>query len=79
MYVVKIFSILVFYYNKLIKFEDLGMPIFTFSTKTKKPEDTKAVEEVKAYCEKHHIHFSSVVISKLKEFNEEVEKNGRHY
>lgn len=53
------------------------MAIFTFSTKTKKPEDTRTVEEVKQWCEDNHINFSSVVISKLREFKKEVESNGR--
>lgn len=53
------------------------MPIFTFSTKTKRPDDTKTVEDVKKWCEDNHINFSGVVIQKLREFKKEVETNGR--
>ena len=45
------------------------MPVFTFSSKTKKPEDTKAVEEAKEYCDKHSLNFSAVMITLVKEFN----------
>lgn len=47
------------------------MAIFTFSTKEKRPEDEELVKEVKDYCEKHCIVFSSVVITLLREFKEE--------
>lgn len=48
------------------------MPVFTFSSKTKKPEDTKAVEDAKAYCLKHNLNFSAVMIQLVKEFNDGV-------
>lgn len=47
------------------------MPVHTFSSKTKKPEDTKAVEEAKEYCDKHNLNFSAIMIAKVKEFNDE--------
>ncbi len=55
------------------------MAIFTFSTKTKKPEDTRIVEEVKQYCDDNCINFSAVVIQKLREFNLEVKTNGKRH
>lgn len=45
------------------------MPVFTFSSKTKKPEDTEAVEKAKRYCEEHNLNFSAIMIAKVKEFN----------
>ena len=44
------------------------MAIYTFSTKTSKPEDTKLIEDIKDYCEKHSLNFSSVTVNMLKQF-----------
>jgi len=41
--------------------------IYTFSTKTKRPEDTEAVEALKAHCERHNVNFSAVIINLIKE------------
>lgn len=43
------------------------MSIYTFSTKTKKPEDTKAVEALKDHCDARGLNFSAVVINLIKE------------
>jgi len=45
------------------------MPVHTFSSRTKKPEDTRAVEEAKKYCDIHNMNFSAVMIALVKEFN----------
>ena len=47
------------------------MPIFTFSTRTKVPTDTEAVERAKQHCEKHHINFSAIVVNLLKDWERE--------
>ena len=47
------------------------MPVFTFSTKTTKPQDTEAVEKLKKYCDIHNLNFSAVIISIVKEYNDE--------
>jgi hypothetical protein len=46
------------------------MPIFTFSTKTKKPQDTTEVEELKDYCDKRGLNFSAFMIKLIKENND---------
>ena len=43
------------------------MAIFTFSTKTKKPEDTRLVEELKQHCEDSGQNFSALVVKLIKE------------
>ena len=50
------------------------MPVFTFSTKTKRPEDTELVERIKEHCDKHNLNFSGVVLKQLKQFEAD---NGR--
>lgn len=47
------------------------MPVFTFSTKTKKPQDTREVEELKKDCEQKNINFSAVVVGLIKEYNDD--------
>lgn len=47
------------------------MPVYTFSTKTKKPEDDEVVLEVKKYCEDRNINFSAIVVEQLRRFREE--------
>ncbi len=44
------------------------MAVFTFSTKTKKPEDTRLVEELKKQCEDTGRNFSALVVELLKEY-----------
>lgn len=48
------------------------MPVFTFSTKTKKPQDTELVESIKKYCDKNKLNFSAVVIDLLKDYKEKL-------
>lgn len=48
------------------------MPVFTFSTRDKKPLDTEAVERLKEHCEKHGINFSAVIVHLVKENLEEI-------
>ena len=45
------------------------MPVFTFSTKNKKPQDTQEVEELKEYCETKGLNFSAIVVKLIKEHN----------
>lgn len=47
------------------------MAIHTFSTKTKKPEDERAVLAVKYYCAQRHLNFSAIVIELLKQYEAE--------
>lgn len=51
------------------------MAVYTFSTKTKKPEDDEVVQQVKKYCEDRNINFSAIVVEQLRKFQEDV-KNG---
>lgn len=49
------------------------MAVYTFSTQDKKrPEDKQLIEDVKAYCDKHKLNFSLVVIEQLKRYHDEV-------
>lgn len=41
--------------------------IFTFSTKTKKPQDTELIEAVKKRCDDTGANFSAYVIAAIKE------------
>lgn len=43
------------------------MPVYTFSTRTKKPEDTKLVEQAKQDCERRGLNFSALIIQLLRE------------
>lgn len=43
------------------------MPVFTFSTRDKKIEDTDAVKYLKEYCDKHNLYFSEVVTTLIKD------------
>jgi hypothetical protein len=45
--------------------------VFTFSTKTKKPEDTRLVQELKDRCEETGQNFSALVVKLLKEYAED--------
>jgi hypothetical protein len=45
--------------------------VFTFSTKTKKPEDTRLVQELKDQCEETGQNFSALVVRLLKEYADE--------
>lgn len=44
------------------------MAVHTFSTQSvKKPEDTRLIEAIKEYCDKHKLNFSQIVIALLRE------------
>lgn len=47
------------------------MAVFTFSTKTKRPEDTKVVEDLKDLCEAQGRNFSALVVTLIKEYSDE--------
>lgn len=47
------------------------MAVFTFSTKTKRPEDTALVEQIKDECETAGKNFSALVVKLLKEYADE--------
>ena len=47
------------------------MPIYTFSTPARHPEDTEAVEAVKEHCERRRENFSALVTKLLKDYKEE--------
>lgn len=49
------------------------MAIFTFSTKTKKPEDEQLVLDVKELCEKRNLNFSGLVVKLLREYKETID------
>jgi hypothetical protein len=51
------------------------MAIFTFSTKGSKPRDTEDVERIKKYCSDRGINFSHIVLTKLKEWENEQRSN----
>lgn len=48
------------------------MPVFTFSTPTKRPEEAEVIEAIKEHCEQHNLNFSAVVVTLLKKYKEEV-------
>lgn len=48
------------------------MAVYSFSTKSKKPEDDEVVQSVKEYCEQHSLNFSSVIVNLLAKYASEV-------
>jgi len=48
------------------------MPVYTFSTQTKKPMDDKLVQRIKAHCRKHHLNFSGILIEQLAKYEEQL-------
>jgi hypothetical protein len=46
------------------------MAIFTFSTKTRKPEDEALVHDIKDHCDKTHKNFSGLVVELLRQHKE---------
>jgi len=46
------------------------MSVYTFSTRTKRPEDTLMVDKIKEECDKQGLNFSSLVIKLLREHDE---------
>lgn len=49
------------------------MPVFTFSTKPARPDETEAVKRVKQYCEAKGMNFSALVVKLLKEYADGLE------
>lgn len=47
------------------------MAIFTFSTKTKKPEDEDLVLEVKEHCDRKNKNFSGLIVELLRKYKED--------
>ena len=47
------------------------MAIFTFSTKDSAPQEEQTVLEIKKFCKDKGINFSFIVLTKLKEWQEE--------
>lgn len=41
------------------------MAVHSFSTRDKFPDEDAAVKEIKAYCEKHKLNFSRIVVEAL--------------
>ena len=50
------------------------MAIFTFSTKTKRPQDTELIERIKEDCENKGMNFSGLVVKLLKEHEDGLDK-----
>lgn len=46
------------------------MPVYSFSTRDKRPDEDETVKEVKAYCEKHKLNFSRIIIEALTAWRE---------
>lgn len=59
------------HYNIFNKKRGANMSIYTFSVKSKKPEDDEVVLQVKEYCATKNINFSAIVVQQLKKFAEE--------
>jgi hypothetical protein len=47
------------------------MPVFTFSTPAKRPQDEITVKAVKQHCEKHHLNFSGIIVELLEDYRRE--------
>jgi len=41
---------------------------FSFSTRPKRPLDTKAVEQAKQHCDEHGLNFSSFIVELIKKW-----------
>lgn len=44
------------------------MAVYSFSTKTSRPEDTKAIDRAKALCAERGLNFSTVVVRLIEEW-----------
>jgi len=44
------------------------MPVYTFSTRTKRPEDTELVEDIKLKCDREGKNFSALIINLLRDY-----------
>jgi hypothetical protein len=49
------------------------MAVYTFSTRTKKPEDTQIVEELKLKCDREGKNFSHLILNLLREYHASIE------
>ena len=47
------------------------MAVYSFSTRAKSPEEDEVVREIKAYCEKHKLNFSRILIEALTNWRDE--------
>jgi hypothetical protein len=59
------------YKINLIKYLEIIMAIFTFSTRPTKSKDTEVVKEVKKLCEARGMNFSSLIIQLLRAYLKE--------
>ena len=48
------------------------MPVYTFSTQAKKPQDGELIQRIKAHCRVHHLNFSGIVVELLGEYEEKL-------
>ena len=44
------------------------MPVYTFSTRGKKPQDTELIARVKATCDRKNMNFSGLVVDLLRKW-----------
>lgn len=47
------------------------MPIFTFSTKGSRPQDTETIERIKTKCSNRGLNFSALILRELTKWEEE--------
>lgn len=52
------------------------MPVYTFSTQTKRPSDDEVVKAVKKHCQEKRLNFSGLVVDLLRKHYEEGLKDG---
>jgi len=45
------------------------MPVYTFSTRTKRPKDTELVEDIKLKCDNEGKNFSALIINLLRDYH----------
>lgn len=50
------------------------MAVHSFSTKPSRPGEEEVVQSIKAYCDKHKVVFSGIVITALAKWREEDER-----
>lgn len=49
------------------------MPVFTFSTPQKRPQDEELVKKIKEHCNRQHLNFSAIVVDLLKQYEEQID------
>lgn len=52
------------------------MPVFTFSTKERKPSDEALIRRVKKICADEGLNFSAIVIAQLRKWEQERSNDG---